>query len=135
MDAVATSGVLRYFQDLLDARKGYLVRHKLTHILTIAILAVICRAEDWQSVVRWARCKIKWLETFLYLPKGIPSHDTFARVFSKINPDAFERCFINWMKGVAASSKGRLVAVDGKSIRRSFRHGWDNDYLLKLIAQ
>ena len=116
MDAVATSGVLRYFQDLPGPRKGYLVRHKLTPILTIAILAVICGAEDWHSVARWGRCKIKWLTTFLDLPDGIPSHDTFARVFSKINPDAFERCFVNWIKGVAASSKGHLVAVDGKSI-------------------
>ncbi len=59
MDAIATSGVLRHFQYVLDPRKGYLVRHQLPHILTIAILAVICGAEDWHSVARWGRCKIK----------------------------------------------------------------------------
>ncbi len=134
MDATVTAGFLRYFQDLADPRRDYLVRHKLSDILIIAILAVICGAEDWASVAQWGCCKAPWLATFLELPEGIPSHDTFARVFSRIDPDAFERCFTAWMQGVCEASQGRLVAIDGKSLRRSFRHGWDKSGMAHLVS-
>ena len=80
MDAVASSGVLRYFQDLPDPRRTYLVKHPLSSILVIAILAMICGAEDWRPVAEWGQCKTKWLETFLDLPNGNPSHDMHAWV-------------------------------------------------------
>ena len=97
MGATMTTGFLRYFQTLVDTRKDYLVRHKFSDILIIAILAMICGA--WPSVAQWGCCKAVCLTTFLELPEGIPLHDTFARVFSRVNPEAFEHCFTAWMQG------------------------------------
>jgi predicted transposase YbfD/YdcC len=94
-------------------------RHSLTDILTIAICAVICGAEGWTQVEEFGRAKLKWFRTFLRLPNGIPSHDTFGRVFAKLAPEAFEACFVKWIETLAHKSQGRLIAVDGKTIRRS----------------
>lgn len=93
--------------------------HSLTGILTIAICATICGADGWPDVALFGRSKQKWFGTFLDLPNGIPSHDTFRRVFMLLEPEAFEQCFRTWMAELADASAGRRVAVDGKTIRRS----------------
>ena len=124
MDATAAGGFLRYFGDVPDPRTGNYITHKLHDLIVIAVLAVLCGADGWAQVHWWGKCKAKWLSTFLDLPGGVPSHDTFNRVFARIDPDAFERCFLAWMAAVVESSAGRLVAVDGKAIRRSFERGW-----------
>lgn len=134
MEATATGGVLRYFSDLPDPRTGNHVPHRLHELITIAILAVICGAQGWAQVALWGRCKHKWLATFLDLPGGIPSHDTFGRVFARLDPDAFERCFLSWMASVVELSAGRLVAIDGKAIRRSFQRGWDRSGMAHLVS-
>ena len=83
----------------------------------IAVLAVVCGADGWAQVALWGRCKSKWLSTFLELPGGIPSHDTFGRLFARLDPDAFERCFLAWMAAaVVELSAGRLVAIDRSGI-------------------
>ncbi|MGH9567192.1 MAG: ISAs1 family transposase, partial [Candidatus Angelobacter sp.] len=133
MDAQATEGFLRFFLELPDPRR-HNVRHLFTDILTIAILAILCKSDDWTDVVEWARAQRNWLGTFLLLPKGIPSADTFGRVFARIDPVAFERCFINWTKALAASMEGKLVAVDGKTLRRSFDHAWSKQQALHLVS-
>jgi predicted transposase YbfD/YdcC len=94
-------------------------RHRLADILTLTICAVICGADGWAQVADFGRCKLKWLQTFLVLPHGLPSHDTFGRVFAKLDPTAFEACFLRWIADVATASEGRLIAIDGKTIRRS----------------
>jgi len=94
-------------------------------IVTIALMAVICGADDWGAVEDYGTAKEPWLKTFLELPEGIPSHDTFGRVFAKLDPDAFEDCFRRWITSLVCLSKGKLVAIDGKSIRRSFTRSWD----------
>ena len=94
-------------------------KHLLSDILTIAICAVICGADGWVQVAQFGRAKLKWFKTFLPLPGGIPSHDTFGRVFALLEPEAFEQCFLAWVNQLAVASKGRLIAVDGKTIRRS----------------
>jgi len=119
MDAEAPRGLLRYFEDVSDPRH-HNVHHRLSDMIAIAILAVICGAEGWTDVAMFGRAKQKWLRTFLKLPHGIPSHDTFGRVFAMLDPSAFERCFMAWAAAVAEFSEGRLVAVDGKTLRRSF---------------
>jgi len=132
MDVNAPVVFLRCFSDLKDPRRPN-VRHFFTDILSIAILAVMCRSDDWEEVVLYGRANQQWLNTFLELPNGIPSDDTFSRVFARINPDAFEKCFIQWTQSLASSSDGRLVAIDGKVLRHSFKHGW-NKQMVHLVS-
>lgn len=132
MDVQAPVVFLRCFFDLKDPRR-HNVRHFFTDILAIAILAVMCRSDDWDEVVLYGLANQAWLGTFLELPNGIPSEDTFSRLFARINPDAFEKCFIEWTQSLASSSDGRLVAVDGKTLRRSFAHGW-NKQMVHLVS-
>jgi predicted transposase YbfD/YdcC len=135
MDATATAGgFLRFFADVPDPRSGNHIAHKLHDLIVIAILAVICGADGWAQVQLWGRCKHKWLATFLDLPGGIPSHDTFGRIFARLDPGAFERCFLAWMAAVVELSGGRLVAIDGKAIRRSFERGWDKSGMAHLVS-
>ena len=101
MEATATRGVLRFFSHLPDPRTGNYVTHKLQDLILIAILAVICGADGWVQVQLWAKCKHKWLATFLELPGGIPSHDTFGRVFAVLAPEQFRACFAQWVSSVA----------------------------------
>lgn len=119
MDVNTPKGFLRAFADLEDPRMERTRKHSLSDILTLAICAVICGADGWVQIAQFARAKIKWFKTFLDLPNGIPSHDTFGRVFAKLDPQAFEQCFLMWVSDLATASQGRLVAVDGKTIRRS----------------
>lgn len=134
MEATATGGFLRFFNDLPDPRTGNHIPHKLHDMIVIAVMAVICGADGWTQVELWGRCKLKWLSTFLDLGGGIPSHDTFGRVFGLLDPDAFERCFMGWMRAVVQLSGGRLVAIDGKAIRRSFEHAWDKSGMAHLVS-
>ena len=133
MDGRAASDTLRPFRDLPDPR-GPNAIHKLHDILVVAVCAVICGADGWVAVEMFGNSKFPWLKTFLDLPAGVPSHDTFGRVFAALDPDAFERCFVAWVNGVAAAAGGRLVAVDGKAIRRSFEHGWDRAGMAHLVS-
>jgi predicted transposase YbfD/YdcC len=124
MDVQAPVVFLRCFSGVIDPRRPN-VRHLFTDILAIAILAVMCRSDDWDEIVLYGLANQTWLESFLELPNGIPCADTFARIFARINPDAFEKCFIDWSRSLACSSQGRLIAIDGKTLRRSFAHSWD----------
>lgn len=99
------------------------VRHKLLDIITITVCAVICGADDWIDIVDFGEAKQEWLGTFLELPNGIPSHDTFSRVFSMINPEAFGELFISWVSQMATRVNGRVVPIDGKTLRRSHDGG------------
>jgi predicted transposase YbfD/YdcC len=119
MDVHAPPGLLRAFADLKDPRVNRTKRHALGDILAIAICAIICGANGWTQVAKFGRCKRTWFETFLELPNGIPSHDTFGRVFAALDPAAFEACFMTWIAELTTRACGRLVAIDGKTIRRS----------------
>lgn len=133
MDVKATGEILRVLQEVPDPRR-HNVRHRLIDILTLALLGVICGADDWLTVVEYAKAKEPWLRTFLELPCGIPSHDTFGRVFARLNPDAFERAFVKWTSALVDLSGGKLVAIDGKSIRRSFENAWDKAGMAHLVS-
>ena len=133
MDAQATARIPRAFEAMPDPRH-HNVRHKLIDIITIALFAVLCGCDDWCAVSTYGRTKFDWLRTFLELPSGIPSHDTFGEVFARLKPDAFEACFRNWMAAMFELSGGKLVAIDGKSIRRSFEHGWDKSGMAHLVS-
>jgi len=133
MDVTAGGAFLRFFCELPDPR-GVNRIHKLADMIVIAVMAVICGADGWSEVALFGRCKQKWLTTFLELPGGIPSHDTFGRVFALLDPDAFERCFLEWMSALVELSGGRLLAIDGKSIRRSFDHAWDKSGMAHMVS-
>jgi len=112
--------LLDYFYDLPDPRVERTKLHKLEDILTITICAVICGAEGWNEIELFGESKAQWLGTFLELPNGIPSHDTFARVISSIRPDAFEERFQKWIQALAKNTGEKIIAIDGKTLRRSF---------------
>jgi predicted transposase YbfD/YdcC len=112
--------ILEHFSDLPDPRHRRGRLHVLKDIVTIAICAVICGADEWTEVAQFGQAKAKWFKSFLDLPNGIPSHDTFGRVFGALDPEALERCFLSWIKALASARKGDLIAIDGKTLRRSF---------------
>jgi hypothetical protein len=115
--AVETSiGV--HFGGLPDPQIERCKAHALVAIRTIALCAVLCGAESWVDLETFGREKERWLRTFLGLENGIPSHDTFARVFARLDPAAFERCFLGWVRAVGPPPGGQ-VAVDGKTVRGS----------------
>ncbi len=87
-----------HFAVMSDPRIDRTKRHKLIDILTIALCAVICGADSWVAIELYGGTKYEWLKTFLELPNGIPSHDTFARVFAQLNPQQFQECFLSWMR-------------------------------------
>jgi predicted transposase YbfD/YdcC len=133
MDTQATAKMLRHFEPLPDPRARNR-QYSFTAIVAVALFAVICGAEGWVAVVAYGRAKLDWLKTFLDLPDGIPSHDTFNDVFSHLNPEAFEACFRQWMASVVQLAGGTLVAIDGKSLRRSFEHGWDKSGMAHMVS-
>jgi len=117
---MSTGTIMEHFSDLPDPRRHVLKnRHVFLEIIVIAISAVICGADDWVAVSDFGRAKREWLSTFLELPHGIPSHDTFDRIFSMIDPHEFQTCFVSWMQSVAQICEGEIIAIDGKTLRRS----------------
>ena len=112
-------GLAACFAGLADPRETRRCDHRLTDILAIAVCAVIACAESWEDIELYGRSKRAWLETFLELPNGIPSHDTFRRVFMLLDPEAFEACFAAWAQSLAVGLEREVVAVDGKTVRRS----------------
>lgn len=110
--------LLEAFSKLPDPRASN-KRYPLAHRVFIAICMVLCGAEDWEMVESLGNAKRSWLGQFIGLPHGIPAHDTFSRVFARLKPAAFQRCFITWAQAIASCSAGEVVAVDGKSLRRS----------------
>ncbi len=122
------------FGAIEDPRCGGKVEHRLVDILVIAVRAVIACAESWDDIALYGRSKLAWLSTFLDLPNGIPSHDTFRRVFMLIDPDAFEAGFAAWVGSLAAGFEREVVAIDGKTLRRSFDHGREQSALHMVSA-
>lgn len=112
--------IQKHFGGLHDPRGKAGRRHPLSSMITLAICGVICGSDGWTDIEEFGIAKLGWFKTFLDLPHGIPSHDTFGRVFAAIKPKAFERCFNRWVKGLVKAGKGRLVGVDGKTLRGSF---------------
>ena len=109
-----------HFSEIEDPRIERSKRHKLIDILTIAILAVICGADSWVGMESFGQAKHFWLKRILELPNGIPSHDTFARVFARLNPEQFQACFLNWVRSLVRLSDGEVIAIDGKTLRQSY---------------
>lgn len=118
MDILET--FLEHFEPLPDPRmNNHNHRHKLHDILMIAILGSICGADGWVEIERFGIAKYDWLKGFLALPNGIPSHDTLGRVFALIDPAQFEACFRAWVGSLSVDITKEVIAIDGKTLRRS----------------
>jgi predicted transposase YbfD/YdcC len=114
----------RHFAGLTDPRIERAKEHRLVDIVTIALCAVVCGADDWVAIETFGRAKGAWLRTFLALPGGIPSHDTFGRVFARLDPEEFRACFLAWVRAVTGAEVAEgVVAIDGKTARRSHDRG------------
>jgi predicted transposase YbfD/YdcC len=118
MSEISTS-IEACFGALPDPRVQGRCDHKLLEIVVIALCAVITGAESWVEVETFGRLKHAWLKTFLELPFGIPTHDTFGRVFAALDAEAFQACFARWVEGVFQVTRGQVIAIDGKTVRRS----------------
>jgi hypothetical protein len=113
------ASIWEHLSIIADPRVDRTKLHKLEDILVIVLCAVLCGAETWVDIVDFAKAKEAWLRTFLELRHGIPSHDTFGRVFAALDVRAFEGAFQSWIFDLAGTSEGKLIAIDGKTIRRS----------------
>ena len=114
------ASILAHFKTLPDPRMMRTRRHALSDILAIALCGVICGADDWVAIEQFGNAKLPWFRTFLDLPHGIPSHDTFGRVFAALDPDAFKAAFLAWVRTLAAVMPGDVIAIDGKTLRHTF---------------
>jgi len=108
------------FVRITDPRSQKSQLHSFATVLTIAVCATISGADSWVAIEGWAKAKAEWLSTFLDLKNGVPSHDTFGRLFAAMDPEEFQRAFISWTESIAESLDGCVVAIDGKTLRRSF---------------
>jgi predicted transposase YbfD/YdcC len=124
----------KYFGSLPDHRVVGRTDHKLFDIVFIAVAACIANCDDWCMVVIWAQERIAWLQRFCELPNGIPSHDTFNRFFARLSPSAFHAAFVGWMQEIQEITDGAVIAIDGKTIRRSFDRAPDGKGTIHLVS-
>ncbi len=117
--AMPSFSIIEAFVELPDPRVDRTKLHSLSEIIVLTLCGAICGVDNWVEMERFGRAKEKWFRTFLDLAHGIPSHDTLGRVFAALDPDAFRRCFIAWVESLALVKAGDVIAIDGKSIRRS----------------
>ena len=118
MERVPAVPIREHFASLTDPRCAN-ARHHLLDILVIAICAVLCGAEGWEDIEEYGHAQAEWCKQVLDMPHGIPSHDTFRRGLARLDPDEFTPCFLTWTQALSERSAGEIVAIDGKTLRRS----------------
>jgi predicted transposase YbfD/YdcC len=123
-----------HFGEMEDPRVEWSIRHKLIDIITIAICAVICGADTWVDIEIYGQSKYEWLKQFLELTNGIPSHDTFARVFTRIDPEQFQQKFLSWVKSISNVTQGEVIAIDGKTLRHSYDNSQEKSAIQMVSA-
>lgn len=119
MAIMKSAGIRDHFADLTDPRRRD-VTYPLINVVVIAVCAVICGADDFVAIAKFGRTKRKWLSRFLDLREGIPSHDRFNAIFAAIKPAEFEKCLLSWISALHEITDGQVIAIDGKTLRRSF---------------
>ena len=120
MNADQELSIAHHFAELTDPRIDRSRLHELLDIVAIAICAVVAGADSWDDIEDFGNAKIAWLGTFLELPNGIPSHDTFRRLFERLDPAEFQRGFLGWIEALHEATERQVIAIDGKTLRRSF---------------
>ena len=123
-----------HFADLEDPRVERTGRHKLLDIIIVAVCGIICGTDDWVSIQEFGEAKLEWFRGFLELPNGIPSHDTFGRVFGRLDPDRFHSCFMKWIMAVSELTKGQVIAIDGKTLRHSHDKALGKEAIVMVSA-
>ncbi len=126
--------IAKHFSKVKDPRIDRTKRHRLLDIIIIAICGVICGADSWVDIELFGKTKIEWLKTFLKLPNGIPSHDTFGRVFAALNPQEFESSFMEWVQAINQLTQGQVIAIDGKQLRGSHDSGIGKNAIYMVSA-
>ena len=111
--------LVEHFGNLEDPRRDQGKRHQLLDIIAMTVCAVVGGAEGWSDVELFVKCKYEWFQGFLDLPNGVPCSDTFARVFTRIHPERFQDCFMDWVSSISRLTHGQVMAVDGKTLRRT----------------
>jgi hypothetical protein len=126
------TSILAYFAEVDDPRIEKNPKHPLINVISIAILGVICGADNWVDIAGYGKAKREWLGTFLELKNGIPSHDTFGRVFLWLDAEQFQAQFVAWTQDICQLTAGQVVAVNGKKLRRSHdqRHEGDGIWMV-----
>lgn len=117
MSEPASPSLFDTLSQVPDPRLDRTKLHQLVDILVIAVCATICAAETWEEIAEFGQAKESWFRKFLSPPNGIPSHDTFRRVFLRLNPRKLQEAFLGWVRSVAAVTEGEVVAIDGKQVR------------------
>ncbi len=125
MDATCDVSIVSHFKDLQDPRIERAKKHRLMDIIVIALGSIMVGGDGFQDMELFGKSKREWLEQFLDLPHGIPSHDTFGRVFARLDPKQFHKCFLSWTQSVSELTEGTVVSLDGKTVRASFDRATD----------
>ena len=126
--------IVESFKELRDPRIHRTRRHKLVDILVIGLCSLLTGGEGFTDMALFGRAKRDWLKGFLELPHGIPSHDTFNRVFSAIDPHCFLECFVKWVQGICPALEGCVLAIDGKALRHALNEGDSIPYIVSAWA-
>jgi predicted transposase YbfD/YdcC len=122
MKSSGLSLLIDSFKDIPDPRVVGRTAHALLDILVLAVCAILAGADDWEAIEMWGEAKLDFLQRYLELKNGIPSHDTIGRVFGALNSQTFQTCFTNWTGQVCGNLEGQVIAIDGKSSRGSHHH-------------
>ncbi len=120
METAEKLSIIDHFSSLTDPRILLKIKHKLIDVIVITLCAVLAGADEWTEIADFGRIREQWFRSFLELPAGIPSHDTFGRVFSMIRPEEFEKCFLNWVRAAFRNIAPQVIAIDGKTLRHSY---------------
>ena len=123
MAASSVGSIKRHFRKLWDPRVQGRTRHLLVDIIVMAICGVIANCDGWRDIALFAKKRQAWFKRFLQLPEGVPAHDTFERVFNRLNPKAFQACFGRWVAEISERVGLRHMAIDGKALRHSYHRG------------
>lgn len=126
--------LVEYLEEISEPRMKRRRKHKLVDILVIGLCSMLTGGEGFNDMALFGRIKRDWLNNFLELPHGIPSHDTFNRVFAAIDPHCFLECFIRWVQGLCPTLAGDVVAIDGKALRRALDEGASIPYIVSAWA-
>ena len=134
MSLSPAASIRDHFATVEDPRIDRTKAHDLLDIIVIAMCAVVCGADNWVDVEDFGNAKLAWLRQFRPLPNGIPSHDTFGEVFARLDPAQFQTSFLNWVRAVMEVTGGQVIAVDGKTLRRSHDHRLGKDAIHMVSA-
>jgi len=131
---MTTASILEYFASVPDPRVARSQLHPLTSVLVLSLCAVLCGANSFVGIACFGNAREAWLRTFLDLPNGIPSHDTLGRIFAMLDPKGLEKAFREWVTAIATLTEGEIVAIDGKTLRRSFREAGSSAFVHMVSA-